>query len=460
MRFSLATLATVALATQTATADWLSGKGGRTAYNKWHETELERWLSDHNVPYPTPADRKDLSDLVSKNWENNVAKPYNSWDASKLSNYLTSTGQEIKKGTEKNTESLLSQVQNAWHETADQANEAYGNTASWIFNTWTESQLKSFCDYHGIPNPSPRTRDSLLSVVRSNYQSAANKAGETAAYPGNWLYSQWSDSDLKTWCDERGIPVPQTGNRDSLIASIRRHSYVAAQEANKKYNSATQQASNAQESLSNQLLESWSDSQVKEWLDKNGIPVPQGSKRNELTALARKHSARLAGTDVKNQAASAYGAATSSAGNYYAQATDDSYAGLRYYYDYALNQIGFASKEAKASLSSASDRASSSLVSVSSSASSLASVASASASSASSSASKAGQNAPKAASKAASEVSASASASASSASSVASVSASSSASSLSSAASVSASKSKSSASSVASASAKSAKQEL
>jgi len=460
MRFSLATLATVALATQTATADWLSGKGGRTAYNKWHETELERWLSDHNVPYPTPADRKDLSDLVSKNWENNVAKPYNSWDASKLSNYLTSTGQEIKKGTEKNTESLLSQVQNAWHETADQANEAYGNTASWIFNTWTESQLKSFCDYHGIPNPSPRTRDSLLSVVRSNYQSAANKAGETAAYPGNWLYSQWSDSDLKTWCDERGIPVPQTGNRDSLIASIRRHSYVAAQEANKKYNSATQQASNAQESLSNQLLESWSDSQVKEWLDKNGIPVPQGSKRNELSALARKHSARLAGTDVKNQAASAYGAATSSAGNYYAQATDDSYAGLRYYYDYALNQIGFASKEAKASLSSASDRASSSLVSVSSSASSLASVASASASSASSSASKAGQNAPKAASKAASEVSASASASASSASSVASVSASSSASSLSSVASVSASKSKSSASSVASASAKSAKQEL
>ena len=337
--------------------------------------------------------------------------------------------------------------------------------------SWTDSQLKAFCDYHGIPNPSPRTRDSLLSTVRSNYQSAANKAGETAAYPGNWLYSQWSDSDLKTWCDERGIPVPQTGNRDSLIASIRRHSYVAAQEANKKYNSATQQASNAQESLSNQLLESWSDSQVKEWLDKNGIPVPQGSKRNELSALARKHSARLAGTDVKNQAASAYGAATSSAGNYYAQATDDSYAGLRYYYDYALNQIGFASADAKASLSSASVRASSSVssassvasasaVSASSSASSLASVASASASSASSSASKAGQNAPKAASKAASEVSASASASASSASSVASVSASSSASSLSSAASVSASKSKSSASSVASASAKSAKQEL
>jgi hypothetical protein len=338
-------------------------------------------------------------------------------------------------------------------------------------HSWTESQLKSFLDYHGVPNPEPRTRDSLLSTVRSNYQSAANKAGETTAYPGEWIYSQWSDSDLKAWCDERGIPVPQTGNRDSLISTIRRNSYVAAREANKKYNSVTKQAASAQESLSNQLLESWSDSQVKEWLDKNGIPVPQGSKRNELTALARKHSARLSGNNVKDQAASAYGAATSSAGNYYAQATDDSYSGLRYYYDYALNQIGFASEEAKASLSSASARASSSVVSASSVASSsavsassyassLASLASKSASSASSSASKAGQNAPAAAASAASEVSASAS----SAASVASVSASSSASSASSVASVSARSSSSSASSVASASASSAsargKQEL
>jgi hypothetical protein len=31
MRFSLATLATVALATQTATADWLSGKAGKSS---------------------------------------------------------------------------------------------------------------------------------------------------------------------------------------------------------------------------------------------------------------------------------------------------------------------------------------------------------------------------------------------------------------------------------------------
>ncbi len=40
-------------------SSWFSN----AAYNKWHETELERWLSDHDVPYPTPADRRDLEKL-------------------------------------------------------------------------------------------------------------------------------------------------------------------------------------------------------------------------------------------------------------------------------------------------------------------------------------------------------------------------------------------------------------
>lgn len=316
-------------------------------------------------------------------------------------------------------------------------------------HSWTESQIKAWLDYHKIPNPSPRTRDSLLHTARANYAKAAEKAGETATYPGNWLYSQWSDSDLKAWLDERGVPVPQPGNRDKLIATLRRNSKIAADKASQQYASASKSAAGAAQSLSDQLLESWSDSQIKEWADRNGIKVPQGSKRNELIALARKHSASLTGNNAKDSAASAYGAATSSAGNYYAEATQGAYSQFQYYYDVIANNLGFASEEAKKSLSSASSVASASASSASSvasvSASSASSVASASASSLSSSASKYG---PKSAS--------SLSASASSASSVASVSASKSASS----ASVAASKSISSESVAASKSAQSVKNEL
>jgi hypothetical protein len=64
----------------------------------------------------------------------------------------------------------------------------------WVLLTFLDSQLKSFADKNNIPVPQPRARDTLLQKVRSNYESAAKKAGETAAYPGNWLYQTWSES--------------------------------------------------------------------------------------------------------------------------------------------------------------------------------------------------------------------------------------------------------------------------
>jgi hypothetical protein len=57
-----------------------------------------------------------------------------------------------------------------------------------------ESQLKAFCDKHDIPVPQPRKRDTFLQKARSNYETVAKKVGETASYPGNWLYESWSES--------------------------------------------------------------------------------------------------------------------------------------------------------------------------------------------------------------------------------------------------------------------------
>lgn len=189
-------------------------------------------------------------------------------------------------------------------------------------SSWTESSLKSFLDHHGIPAPQPRTRDSLLTTARQNYDSIAKKAGEYSAYPGDWLYSSWSDSDLKEYLDLHGFPAPQPTTRDKLIASVRRNAHLASSETSKKAKEASSSAAAAQESLSEALFDAWSDSSLKEFLDKNNIPVPQGSRRNELLALARKNRAYLTGEGVSASAASAFGAATSKAGNAFAQSTD------------------------------------------------------------------------------------------------------------------------------------------
>jgi hypothetical protein len=106
------------------------------AYNKWHETELERWLSDHNVPYPTPADRKDLENLVKNNWNGQIVEPYNSWDTKQLNSYLTLKGKQATKGTENNKDKLVNQVKATWTETEESAYSAYASVKDWIFDSY------------------------------------------------------------------------------------------------------------------------------------------------------------------------------------------------------------------------------------------------------------------------------------------------------------------------------------
>lgn len=307
-------LAVALAATGVAGSNWFS----KAAYNSWHETELERWLSDNNVPYPTPADRRDLEKLVQQNWNNYAVEPYHSWSTTDLVNYLKTKGIEVKDGAASGKDALISQVQQSWYESGDKAQEGWTNTQNWILDTWSDSKLKDFCDKHDIPVPQPRKRDTLLSKARSNYATVAKTLGEATAYPGNWLYQTWSESDLKEWLDTHGFPAPQPTSRDALVAAVRRNSrlaYLRAQEQSAK----TQKA---YASLSDKLIDAWSESDLKEFLDKNGIPVPHGTKLNELRAIVRKNRAEILGDTVSASAASAFGAATSQAGNQYAKATD------------------------------------------------------------------------------------------------------------------------------------------
>ncbi|KAF2665548.1 hypothetical protein BT63DRAFT_459128 [Microthyrium microscopicum] len=438
MRFAISSALVALLAVDAvAASSWF----GSTVYNKWHETELERWLSDHNIPYPTPSDRKDLEKAVKDGWNDNVVTPYNSWDTAQLSKYLSQKGEDVQKSAVNNKDALVKQVQSTWSETAEGANTAYGSVSNWIFDSWTESQLKSFCDYHGIPVPQPRTRDSLLKTVRSNYQAVAEKAGEYYSYPGDWLYASWSDSDLKAWSDERGIPVYQGGKRNELIASVRRNSRTASNNLSAWSSSLSSTASSATQAVSDAVFDTWSDSQLKKWADEKGLKVPQGSKRNEVLAVVRRQNALLnsEASKMAASASSAYGAATSSASNQYARASNDlgyqidGYKSAAWsYIDWARSQVGLAASSASATATGLRDQAAASASSVSknaissassasasaaSAASSAASVASSSASSALSVASKAGdKNAISSASSAINSVSSVAAASASSAS--------------------------------------------
>jgi bisphosphoglycerate-dependent phosphoglycerate mutase len=317
---SLRIFATAGLVVSGAAASsWFPGT--KPVYNKWHENELERWLSDHNIPHPTPADRKDLETLVETNWNDYVVQPYKSWDTNDLSAYLQARGNDIASQAGNSKDYLVNQVQSTWYETDEAAQNAWSNVKDWILDTWTESQLKAFADKHDIPVPQPRHRDTVLQKARSNYETVAKKVGETAAYPGDWLYGTWSESDLKSWLDTHGFPAPQPSSRDKLVAAVRRNSRLAYLKAQAQAASLTASAQAAYATLTDMVIDAWGESQLKEFCDKNGIPVPQGTKLNELKALVRKHRAEILGSNVSGQASQAFGAATSKVQGQYNQAT-------------------------------------------------------------------------------------------------------------------------------------------
>ena len=94
-------------------------------------------MSDNNVPYPTPADRKDLENLVKENWQSKVAQPYSDWDTTQLSSYLQQKGVQTKDATADNKDSLITSVKNSWYESEDEAESAWESVKDWIFDSWT-----------------------------------------------------------------------------------------------------------------------------------------------------------------------------------------------------------------------------------------------------------------------------------------------------------------------------------
>lgn len=73
---------------------------------------------------------------MKQNWNSKVAAPYNNWDNNQLQSYLNEKGYQAKKGTEKNKDSLLSSVKQYWHESEDQASDAYTSVKDWIFDRY------------------------------------------------------------------------------------------------------------------------------------------------------------------------------------------------------------------------------------------------------------------------------------------------------------------------------------
>src|SRR5690554_5061530 len=107
-----------------------------TVYNKWHEAELDRWLSDHDIPHPTSADRAELEKLVEENWHSKIISPYSNWDTTQLKAYLMERSNEATGAAGESKDSLIENVKAYWYETEDRAEDAFTSVKDWIFDRY------------------------------------------------------------------------------------------------------------------------------------------------------------------------------------------------------------------------------------------------------------------------------------------------------------------------------------
>lgn len=96
-----------------------------------------------------------MEGLVEKNWNDFVVEPYKKWDTAQLSSFIHAKSKEASIEADETKDSLVAQVKANWYETDDNARQAWASVKDWIFDTWTESQLKAFCDKNNIPGMSP-----------------------------------------------------------------------------------------------------------------------------------------------------------------------------------------------------------------------------------------------------------------------------------------------------------------
>ena len=137
------------------------------------------------------------------------------------------------------------------------------------------------------PVPQGSKTNELLALVRKHAHKAAS--GWTA-----WTWDDLTTDNLREYLKSSGnaaarkIADKSDATREELVAAAKRTYASASSAGGSIYASATNYLAKATDSAKESLFDTWSESELKAYLDSYGVPVPQGSTVNELRALARR----------------------------------------------------------------------------------------------------------------------------------------------------------------------------
>jgi hypothetical protein len=192
-------------------------------YSEWDTKQLQNWLEQHrvNVPQAYYNSKEDLQNLVAENWwsytawtdeqynnaqrsfQNLKHSTFESWDESRLREFLLEQGIVEPKGPKEKLVLLAKNHYNAYKNagyslsstvtdtvsslvatSTDGALRAFDDSKDYVYSTWDDSQMKDHLVSRGVlKSNAQKTRDQYLKLMKENYADVANP-----------VWQAWSDS--------------------------------------------------------------------------------------------------------------------------------------------------------------------------------------------------------------------------------------------------------------------------
>ncbi|ODV93877.1 hypothetical protein PACTADRAFT_71913 [Pachysolen tannophilus NRRL Y-2460] len=289
-------------------------------YSSWDLNDLKQFLKDRHIHYNALKDQEPelrklaeeeltkLGEYYSKHYDYDYDHDHDGdGDNSKgLGSYLAPL-QDVKQhvlgfigstGISDKVAKSYGFVTQSLNNAGDSIDSKKNEISDWVFETWNSKQLQKVLKDAKIKYHSNDSKEKLIKTARDNFDKIAAHYKSSGKYPGDWLYSQWSVEDLNDWLNKQGIAVNErlVSDRDYLVTQVRENIYPASISLKDSVNSLldTLDLSNQKslfdkdsKNIKDQFLDTWSESQLREWLQYHDISVTSKDDKSYLKDLVK-----------------------------------------------------------------------------------------------------------------------------------------------------------------------------
>ena len=243
---------------------------GDNLFDAWSDSKLKEFLDEHGVPVPQGSKKNELIALARKH------RAQLTGSASSVSSVASASGASA-------FGAASTKAGNEYARATDDASAKSADLFNSAINTWSDSRLKAFLDARGVPVPQGGKRDELLAHVRLNKHKAAT--GWSA-----WTFDTWTVENLQKYLSANSKKAKKNtaASRDELVKSAQDNYATASKSGGSAYATVTNYLASQTAAAKDTTFDTWSDSDLKSYLDSYGIPNYQGSTTNELRAKAKE----------------------------------------------------------------------------------------------------------------------------------------------------------------------------